>query len=195
MIGRRTPSHIGLGSRTGGSCDRRSAAGFAMLEVLVALVVATFGVMSLAVLQNRAISLELEANQRAQALVLLQDMTERISVNRASAGEYVAADIGVGAMQPCAAAGARSAFDLCEWGNLLRGSAAMLGTQGAGAMLGARGCISQPGPDTFLIEVAWQGLFDSAAPVSGCGAGQYGATNATRRTVTTMARFAILDAL
>jgi type IV pilus assembly protein PilV len=173
---------------------RSGAAGFALLEVLVALVIATFGVLAMAVLQNKAIALEVEANQRAQALVLLQDMAERLSANRASAGEYVAADVGVGAMENCDPDGPRSDYDLCEWGNLLRGSAATVGDQGMGAMLGARGCITQAAPATFLIVVAWQGMMETAAPVAECGQGEYGQSDALRRAVTTVTQIADLEA-
>jgi Tfp pilus assembly protein PilV len=46
----------------------RAQSGFAMMEVLASLLVASFGVVALAGLQSRAASVELEANQRAQAL-------------------------------------------------------------------------------------------------------------------------------
>jgi type IV pilus assembly protein PilV len=175
--------------------SRRSRArGFALLEVLVALVVATFGVLALATLQNRAITLEVEANQRAQALVLLQDIAERLSANRAGAAEYVGVDIGVGAIEICDAGAARSEVDLCEWGNLLRGAAATVADRGVGAMIGARGCIAQLAPSTFLIAIAWQGLMETAAPAADCGEGEYG-NDTARRVVSTVTQFADLEAL
>src|SRR4051812_34767512 len=62
--------------------------GFTMIEVLVSLFIVTLGLLGLAALQAKAQQAELESYQRAQALVLVQDMVDRINANRKTAGCY-----------------------------------------------------------------------------------------------------------
>ena len=50
--------------------------GFTMIEVLVSLLVITFGLLGLAGLQTRMQQAEFESYQRSQALVLLYDMVD-----------------------------------------------------------------------------------------------------------------------
>jgi len=59
--------------------------GFNLLEVLVAIVIVMVGLLGLAGLQARAHVAELESYQRAQALVLLYDMMDRLNNNRYTA--------------------------------------------------------------------------------------------------------------
>ena len=59
--------------------------GFSMIEVLVSLLIIVFGLLGLAGLQVRIQQAEFESYQRAQALVLLQDIVERIHLNRNTA--------------------------------------------------------------------------------------------------------------
>lgn len=179
---------------------RTNQAGLAMIEVLVSLLIAAFGVVALAGLQSRASSVELEANQRAQALVLLQDMAERMSSNRPNAAGYVLAsapDLGAPdtTAQDCSAiTGSQALTDRCEWSARLRGAGVTVGTRNIGAMLGARGCIVSPQPSVYVITVAWQGDRPSATPASTCGQGAYG-SETLRRSVSTVVQIADLEAL
>jgi type IV pilus assembly protein PilV len=59
-------------------------------------------------------------------------------------------------------------------------------------MLGARGCITNPAPDVWVVTVAWQGMAPTVAPEEACGAGQYG-NDKLRRTVSLIVRRAILS--
>ena len=59
--------------------------GFSMIEVLVSLLIIVFGLLGLAGLHVRIQQSEFESYQRAQALVLLQDMVERIHLHRVAA--------------------------------------------------------------------------------------------------------------
>src|SRR5512134_2642451 len=56
--------------------------GFSMIEVLMALLIIVLGLLGLAGLQVRIQQAEFESYQRAQALVLLQDMVDRIHLKR-----------------------------------------------------------------------------------------------------------------
>lgn len=168
-----------------------------MLEVLITIVIVVFGLLGLAGLQARIQAAELESYQRTQALVLLQDMVDRITTNRKQALQYVTTGVGTGtAVGVC---GPMTGYqrDLCEWSNALLGaSETSSGGQALGAMIGARGCISNPVaavPREFVIAVAWQGLTPTAAPAgSTCGQNQYG-TETQRRVVTARVVIACLE--
>ena len=56
-----------------------------MIEVLVSLLILTVGLLGVAGLQARMQTAEIEAFQRAQAIVLLQDMVERVHLHRVTA--------------------------------------------------------------------------------------------------------------
>ena len=157
----------------------KSIAGFSMIEVLITIVILMFGLLALAGLQGRAITAQMESYQRSQALILLKDMADRISANRKMAASYVTTEVGTGAA--CPAAGASTASkDLNEWCNALLGAAEVQGTSNIGAMIGARGCITQTvAPATgvasqYLVAVAWQGLNSTATSTITCGQNQYG---------------------
>lgn len=156
-----------------------------MLEVLVTIIILTIGLLGLAGLQARLQVAEIEAYQRSQAILVLQDMVARINANRKNAANYVTvAPLGEGnAVQNCAGK-TGAALDTCEWGNMLLGAAETSGAQKVGAMIGARGCITNPVvsmPRQIGVAVVWQGFNPTAAPTStACGAGLYG-DEATRR--------------
>jgi type IV pilus assembly protein PilV len=61
---------------------RMAVAGFSLIEILVTVMILMFGILGLAGLQGAAINAESDAHQRAQALLLLQDMADRINANR-----------------------------------------------------------------------------------------------------------------
>lgn len=153
--------------------------GFTMLEVLVTIVILAFGLLGVAGLQARTQLSEVEAYQRAQAIVLLQDMVDRLNANRKNGTSYVTATpAGTGnAVQDCSGM-AGSNLDLCEWGDALLGASEKKGASSVGAMIGARGCITNPVatmPREFVVAVAWQGISPTVAPAStACGQGLYG---------------------
>jgi type IV pilus assembly protein PilV len=174
--------------------------GFSLIEVLVTIVILTIGLLGLAGLQFRALTSQMESYQRSQALILLKDMADRIDNNRVNAANYVtavSAPMGTN-YGTCTATGAGSAGDLCEWSNALLG-AAELDSAGnkVGAMIGARGCVSQivaPAsgvPAQYVVSVAWQGLNNTTTPAVTCGQNQYG-NDALRRVVSLPLSIAIL---
>ncbi|MFN2644777.1 MAG: type IV pilus modification protein PilV [Burkholderiales bacterium] len=172
-----------------------AAAGFTMIEVLISLLILTFGLLGLVGIQAMAQRSEAESYQRAQALVLLQDMVDRINVNRKVAGCYAFTPsagtvfAGTGATAPtCGGAfgtaqqRAQADVDMAAWHNLLRGAAESLGANQVGAMIGARGCVmldTTVNPNVYQVQVAWQGLTPTINPTSvdpklTCATGQYG---------------------
>jgi type IV pilus assembly protein PilV len=157
------------------------ARGVALLEVLVTIVILTIGLLGSAGLQSRLQVAEVEAYQRAQAIVLLQDMVDRINANRKNAASYVtAAPLGVGSTLDCTAPATVALEDQCAWSSLLQGAAETTGGGATklGAMNGARGCISNPVtsmPRELVVAVVWQGLVPTGAPAStDCGEDLYG---------------------
>lgn len=158
--------------------------GSSLLEVLVTIIILTFGLLGLAGLQAKIQLAEMESYQRSQAVLLLSDMTERISSNRGNAVNYVVAgSLGTGDAQPASCVGAGAARDLCEWSNGLKGAAEKTSSNSSGAMIGARGCITEvQAPDTtptvctpgiYQVTVVWQGLNPTSAPGLNCGKGSY----------------------
>lgn len=179
--------------------------GMTMIEVLVTIVVLAFGLLGLAAFQMRTQIAELESVQRAQALVLMQDMAARLQANGQKAASYAGSLLGTGASsgtdQDCAGADAdRVECDKEEWSSLLRGSTNP--DKQSGNLVGGRGCISQiQAPNTaagvcqpgiYLVEVAWQGMMPTSAPASTCGAGAYGNEN-ERRVVSTRVTIGTLN--
>jgi type IV pilus assembly protein PilV len=187
------------------------SAGFSMIEVLITLFIIAIGLLGLAATQARLQIADVEAYQRGQALVLVNDIVDRINANRAAAACYAITPPGASSPYlgdpsgggylgaPGCAIGsataeaiARANADLAEWDGLLQGSAEQRGGGAAGAMLGARGCVAfDPVTNAYTVVVAWQGLNDTFTPVVGCGNGLYGAET-SRRAVWTTVRIASL---
>lgn len=176
--------------------------GHVLMEVLISIVILAVGLLGVAKLQASTRQLEMEAYQRAQAMILLQDMVSRLSANSKAAACYAfttggdspyvgntgapPAGCGFGTVTQSAKADA----DLAAWHQLLIGAAEIDGGANAGAMLGARGCVSyDAAADTYMVTVVWQGLVQTAAPSAGlsCANGLYG-DESQRRAVSALVR-------
>lgn len=174
-----------------------------MIEVLVTIVIIATGLLGIAGLQVRLQVAEMESYQRAQALVLLGDMANRVATNRTAANSYVTTSA-VGAGMTCAAASPTEMLkdaDIREWCNALQGAAEVQSGTKLGAVVGGRGCVQALGNGEYLVTIAWQGQVPLVAPPSSitCGANLYdGAAGAAcindlcRRFVTTVIRIAAL---
>ncbi|MGH8686274.1 MAG: type IV pilus modification PilV family protein [Burkholderiales bacterium] len=154
--------------------------GFTLIEVLITIVILAFGLLGVAALQVRLQLAQAESYHRAHAVLLLQDMVDRVNAGRSDAMNYVTAGaLGAGnTIQDCTGL-AGAAFDLCEWNNSLLGAAeSTAGGQQVGGMIDARGCVANvvgTMPREFVIAVTWQGLAPTEAPASiHCGQGLYG---------------------
>lgn len=163
--------------------------GALLIEALIAILICAFGLLGFAGMQARATSAEFESYQRSQAIVLIEDITSRINANRANAGAYVSAGlIGSGAIADCSLLTGAN-LDLCEWANMLRGSAETRGATKVGSMFNARGCITKAAgvSDRYVISIAWQGINQTGAPSSTCGQGDAAfPTEALRRVVSSV---------
>lgn len=185
--------------------------GFAMIELLVALFIIAFGALGLLGLQTRAMQSEVESYQRAQALVTLHDIVDRMTANRDAAACYVTTNLaapylGKDGTAPSSCPGGsytpdqanRAVADLTAWHNALLGSGETSGATRVGAMSDGRGCVTVaptfPTPGvlpTYTVAVVWKGIGDTAAPTNTCGQNLYG-SEAQRRVVSISLQFARL---
>jgi type IV pilus assembly protein PilV len=187
--------------------------GFTLIEVLVAVLVLLLGLLGMAGVQVRATQAEYESYQRKQAMLLLQDIVDRIQANRKVAACYAITAAGTGSpfagtdssgasatagLAACTAGSltqqAVANTDLAAWSDALFGAAESLGTTSVGSIRGARGCVVSNGADVYTVSVAWLGLAPTSAPPAAlnCGTGLYG-DEALRRVVSTTLRVATLN--
>jgi len=169
--------------------------GTTMIEVLVTMVILAFGLLGLIGLQGKMQLASFESYQRAQAVVLLTDMVDRLIANRGTADNFVSASVfgtGLTDASPCPTA-VGPARDQCEWSVALKGASETLSSAKIGAIAGARGCIQRLqapdatagvcAPGIYLVTVAWQGMNSTVAPNATCGTGLFGADDALRRAI------------
>ncbi|MEY5097493.1 MAG: hypothetical protein RJA36_212 [Pseudomonadota bacterium] len=176
------------------------AEGFSMIEVLVTIIILTVGILGLFGLSTRLQLHQLEAYQRAQALILLKDMENRIAANPLNAANYV-----TGVVTPIAsnsicpsASTTPQEKDFLAWCSAILGAGETYNDSNAGALIHGLGCIEAIGNNQYLVTVAWQGMGALGSPPgSTCGVGAYNAVSgcandACRRTVSTTVRIANL---
>ncbi len=183
--------------------------GAVLIESLVAMLIVAFGVLGFIGLQARTAVSSLEGYQRAQALLLVNDMAQRMMTNRAGTqgGHYLRTDIGSSAicLRPLPGAAAavpgfsQAAFDsasadVCAWAALIRGAAERDASGEAVATLAsARGCITATGAaGEYLVALVWLGRQSSGATALDCGRGDTAAfpSESRRRGVSLLVRIA-----
>ena len=194
---------------------RLRQAGFSMLEVLVALVVVVIGLLGVIGLQTVAQQSNFESYQRAQALIMLNDMAEKINTNRASAGCFAISGatasstgtpyFGTSGTGYVNTINCTSGFynedsrllandAMTSWNSALRGATETRGGSALTALVGARGCVTvDAATNTYTVAVVWQGMTSTVdtSSVIACAKGLYGG-DANRRVVSTTLRLATL---
>ena len=163
-------------------------AGFSLLEVLVALLVLTIGLLGLAGMQVTAQQAELESYQRAQALVLMNDIVDRINTNRKAvacyaittsstagtpylglvdAGHYSTGSYSCPSLATNPNAVTRAGLDLQLIDEMMQGASEAKAGSSVGAMLGARACIGfDSTTQAYTVAIAWQGLTQTFSPAN-----------------------------
>src|SRR2546430_7762034 len=104
------------------SKNRRTERGATMIEVLITILILAFGLLGLVGMQAKVQFAQVESYQRAQAVVLLTDMVDRINANRTTADNYVSTSVfGTGLVDtsPCPT-GVGALRDQCEWSVALK---------------------------------------------------------------------------
>ena len=170
--------------------SRREQAGFTLIEVLITFLILAVGLLGLAGLQVTTLDSQFEAYQRAQAVMLAEDMANRIRVDAlaARAGDYTVGDqYGLLADADCTVITNSADRYLCEWNQVIAGAGVTEAGQRLGSIVGARGCIanmvgSTDGESIIRVTIAWQGNSPTVAPASTCGENQYGDDDRFRRT-------------
>lgn len=167
---------------------RNRQAGFNMLEILFSLLIVTTGLLGLAGTQVIAQRAEQESYQRAQAIVLMTDIVDRINTNRkaaicynittnsatgtsylgaAGASKYDVASYSCPALATNPAAVNRAKLDLQFIDQMLLGAGETMAGNQVGAMLGARTCIGFDSvSQSYTVAVAWQGATSTFSPAS-----------------------------
>lgn len=129
-------------------CSPKRNKGFGLIEILVSLLVLAVGLLGLASLQTTGLTQNSEARHRSQAILLADDMFERIRANRENIASYV---VTAGTAPTCDSDYAVSAVtnsgvaadDIAEWRNSL------------GCLLpGGNGTV-QVNNTTVTIQVTW----------------------------------------
>lgn len=182
--------------RTGG-CGRTGRtrhSGAGLVEVLVALLVFSVGILAVTAMQLAAKRSAFEATQRSIATSLARDIIERIRTNPGEVGSYVVSELGESAVTyatDCNTSSCTPAelaqLDIFEWNALLQGASEQIDIDGvatnAGGLVDSRACITaQDGRVT--VTIAWRGMTELAdQDASDCGkdSGLYGDENRNRR--------------
>ncbi|MFT6957216.1 MAG: type IV pilus assembly protein PilV [Halieaceae bacterium] len=168
----------------------RRQRGFTLIEVLVTFLIIAIGLLGLAGLQLTTLQSQLESYHRAQAILLAEDMANRLRVNAVAArgNAYTdGTDYGTLVPFPCDPnTQTIAAYDLCQWNTTLAGQNVTLSTTNVGSINGARGCIenlagSADGESIIRVTVAWMGTAPISEPINTCGQDAYGDDDSFRR--------------
>lgn len=174
--------------------------GFSLLELLVALVVFSVGLLAVAGLQTVSKQANFEAIQRTAASQIAYGLLEDMRSNADAIDVYLASGVlgdGSRGNEPapncqgnasCSPA-QKAAHDLWFWEQMLDGNLETSGGAGTGGLVLPSLCIDGPlaaGPGVYRVTVAWRGtasITNSVANVCGQGTGNYGANDEFRRIV------------
>ncbi len=163
--------------------ERKAAQrGFALIEVMVTVLVITFGLISLAGLQLATKRGGNSSYQRTLALTVANEMIERINLNPSRAAAYhtgLATGLGRGSLgaigtdctvaaNSCSPA-QMAAWDLWNWERRLDGAGILdAANNDASGLLEARGCIvftpdgaASPNSGQLRVIVSWRSLTDT----------------------------------
>ncbi|MFZ3155337.1 type IV pilus modification protein PilV [Pseudomonas sp.] len=160
----------------------RNHRGFTLIEVMVSVLILAVGLLGVAGMHARIVNAQFDAYQRAQAMLLLEDMASRIHANPEDArdGSYGGSTVFGLSSKTCDNTASSVEDDTACWNEALRG-VGISGSGGTslGSMIGARGCIENisgggTAPRVIRITVAWQGMTPTAAPAQTCGQNQFG---------------------
>lgn len=178
--------------------ERTRQLGFSLLEMLVALVIFSVGLLAIAGLQTVSKQANYEALQRTTASQVAFGLLEDMRINGDGLAVYVAAaELGEGSRgdepspdcstaQPCNAA-QKAAHDLWAWEQVIDGNYELNANVGTGGLMMPSLCITGPAGGAagiYTVTAAWRGtasLDNSSGSACGTASGNYGADNELRR--------------
>lgn len=135
----------------------REQLGIGMVEVLVALLVMSIGVLGYAGLQLRALSSSEEAFVRSQAMAIAQDAVERIAANRSGVPTYSDGNNWPAAVQQERPANWTQCIDaLCAAGQMAQWDIDQLAWMAGDLLPGGRvDAVACQGSAALCVRVAW----------------------------------------
>jgi len=157
-------------------------AGVTLIEVLIAVLVLGVGMIGTISLQGLAKQGNFEALQRTQAVLIANDISERMAANRGqgSLNDYVGSYSGTlsapstscfGSAADCSNA-QLAAWDIYQFDQAILGASQLIdGDRHVGGMINAEGCINNS-DGLVTIVIAWQGTSLSSPPdnpIDSCG--------------------------
>jgi len=179
---------------------RHRQSGFSLLELLIALIVFSLGLLAVAGLQTVSKQSNYESIQRTVASQVANGLLEDIRTNGGGIATYTGSgDIGGGSRgaQPAPNCGVgaecnptqKAAFDLWFWEQSLDGSLETAGGANAGGLVLPTLCVAGPaggGAGIYRVTVVWRGsasLVNQGNNPCGAASGNYGDQNSLRRIV------------
>jgi type IV pilus assembly protein PilV len=172
--------------------------GFSLIELLIALIVFSVGLLAVAGLQTVSKQANFEALQRTAGSQIAYGLLEDMRVNGDAVDVYLAAgEMGGGSRggEPapnCSGASEctsaqKAAHDLWFWEQVLDGNHEMSGNAGAGGLVLPTLCVGGPvggGAGIYTVTIAWRGtasMTNGNASACGSAGGNYGDANEFRR--------------
>jgi type IV pilus assembly protein PilV len=177
---------------------RNAQHGFSLIELLIALIVFSIGLLAVAGLQTVSKQANFESLQRTAGSQIAYGMLEDMRVNGDAIAIYLASgEIGGGALgaEPapnCSGASEcnsaqKAAHDLWFWEQMIDGNFEMSGNAGTGGLVLPTLCVTGPvggGAGIYTITIAWRGsasMSNGNASACGSAGGNYGVANEFRR--------------
>ena len=163
--------------------------GFSLIEVLIAVIILAIGLLGIAGLQITSKRTSYEALQRVTAVILAQDIIERMRANKGQLAAYIAAADVTGTLTApgtnCTSAECTPdlivTYDLYQWQQAILGAAETKETfpgstifVNTGGLILPTGCITTSGTDgEVTVAIAWRGLTKLSNPgINACGSGR-----------------------
>jgi type IV pilus assembly protein PilV len=177
-----------------------SQSGFSLIEVLVALVVFSVGLLAIAGLQTVSKRANYESLQRTTAAQIANGALEDMRTNGGGIDIYLAAaEIGGGSRgsepvpncsngSECNAA-EKAAYDIWFWEQMIDGNLETNAGTAAGGLMLPTLCVNGPvagGAGTYQITIVWRGsasITNAVNNVCGAASANYGAQNELRRII------------
>lgn len=171
--------------------------GFSLIEVLVALFVISIGMLGIAGMELFSKSTETEAVQRSTAILVAQEMMEKMRANPTGLASYINVTLGNASLSApstdCTTSTCTTtqlaSHDLWSWEQLLDGANEVSGTTKTGGLVQPQGCITGPAAGAagvYTVAIAWRGntaMGNPTATTCGQTSGLYGTSNEFRRVI------------
>lgn len=156
--------------------------GAGLIEILVSFIILSIGLLGLTALQGKSHRVEIESYQRTQALLIAEDMAERLRIAGSIAAPSYITEVGYRSnfsdLESCGSTTASMVKrDLSCWHKALDDGG---DPDFVRKLVGGHGCITSLGGSLYRVSVSWQGLTeikqttDDPRKTDLCGMGLYG---------------------